>query len=662
VRCRPWLVPITQNHQAASLPHCMLQFGQLLQLQWKPHQQLTTLATALSNRRTILHAHNCLMLTTPPALLIACRLDLLPNPALAIITRKAGRHTRRTCKPLRDAYPLDCGICLDGVATAADITSLLTLNPQRFSHITALQLTAPPDSTAYSAGLLKAVARSFPQLGNLRFSSWPATRGKHLAHLSLLAPCLTALTLPARIGGSPQVVAASLLKLTALHTLSLPGAFGGNASEVARLSGLKQLQHLDLQHHGEGYGLAADSFLPALRALSGLTGLAISPPLQFNLDPAALDVLRTSLPRLSALTLIATTMPRSALAGNAPRPEAEVIAALGHRTALTRLALGIPARGHGLELRALSSLRQLGRLCAGGRWLVDNLLPDRPPGLTLCGATALTALHLTGHWSPSIHDVVTLPSNLARVADTLKVLHLTLAWLPASYFQEHAESWRQLAELRLVDVALDCLGSSCENHGIHLGKLSNLEVLEVSNSFDAQVRLERIHDLPQLTRLRDLTLGFCELSEWAGAIGDEDIWTCLLPLRHSLTRVQLRGFLDENHDSGIEGRGLQVVGMLSCLKELRLCNLEVLTSPQLHEYLLPLPASLRRLQLQCDDELPAEPLAAVQAAANRQDCAVRVGGLAGVNEDGPDCSERKLGGYYCSQRWTKRLPNILWHW
>jgi hypothetical protein len=178
---------------------------------------------------------------------------LLPDPALAIITRKAGRHTRRACKRLRDVYPLDCGLRLDGVTSATHISSLLTLQPQRFHHISSLQLTASTGGTAFSADVLKAVARAFPQLGDLCFSSVGSICSNHLAHLEPLATCLRVLTLPPTVD-SPSRAVSCLLQLSSLRALSLPGTFGDCAPEVARLSELQQLRHLEVRDSKLGVG------------------------------------------------------------------------------------------------------------------------------------------------------------------------------------------------------------------------------------------------------------------------------------------------------------------------------------------------------------------------------------------------------------------------
>jgi hypothetical protein len=549
-----------------------------------------------------------------PTTLPACRLRFLPDDVLDIIARNAGRPARRACKMLHDAYgPLDCGLRLEDVTTAADITSLLTLHPQRLSHITALQLTAPPGHTAYSADFLEAVARSFPQLGNLRFPSGASMRGDHLSQLRPLAPSLTSLMLPPTVD-SPSKAVASLLGLTSLHTLTLPGTFAVT-SEVGRLSDLKQLQHLDLQHRA-GLLLAPAHVLPALRTLSGLTSLAIRPTM-VDFDHDSRDMLRTALPCLSALTLLVDV--RFQHQGNNAPTASELVAALGHRTALTSLSLAISCtvlQPHGDGLGALSSLG-LARLRLEGSWLVDELLRGAAAAAHGGALSALTRLHLAACCG--------IPRKLRRVAPNLKAFSLSNARVAnsATCFQGNAQTWGQLTELRLVNVTVESPG---EGHGgIGLGKMSNLEVLEISNQCTMHIHPD-IQEMRQLTRLRELSLRCCDLPRCPHAVNDKDIRRSLLLLRQ-LTRLELGGLWKDPAASRVKaGQGLAVVRRLSRLKELRLCNLAVLTKPRLPRYLLPLPASLRRLELECGDELRSEVLAAVQAATDMQDCALRVGG------------------------------------
>jgi hypothetical protein len=65
-----------------------------------------------------------------------------------------------------------------------------------------------------------------------------------------------------------------------------------------------------------------------------------------------------------------------------------------------------------------------------------------------------------------------------------------------------------------------------------------------------------------------------------------------------------------------------VVGRLTCLRELVLCKLHALWSTALLEYLLPLPGSLRKLELECSELMgpDTDVWAELQAAAAAQDC------------------------------------------
>jgi hypothetical protein len=376
------------------------------------------------------------------------------------------------------------------------------------------------------------------------------------------------------------------------------------------------------------------------RTLSGLTSLAMRRHL-FDFDPDSFDMLRTSLPRLSALTFVVGDR----LNISDPRPgyewhegdqwAADAVAALAHRSALTSLELYVPG-GYGLEELAVLRLGRLSLEVMTEAREIEKLL-CRIPASVDSDLVALTHLHL-GNFDHGIRDLIRLPRNLHQVAPHLKVFSASSACMYTDYFssqaqlqiscsgQEQVQPWRQLTELRLVDSRIKCHYGDATNVGtLGLGAMANLEVLEISNvgTYEDCDIQPVLRELRQLTRVRELSLNYLvgeyRIPRWAGP--HVSVREILLPLQHSLTRLELGGSAAADL---IEGPGLE---RLSRLRELRLCgNLEALASPLLqpHCYLLPLPASLRRLELACS-RLHEELLAAVQAAANKQECALRVG-------------------------------------
>jgi hypothetical protein len=120
--------------------------------------------------------------------------------------------------------------------------------------------------------------------------------------------------------------------------------------------------------------------------------------------------------------------------------------------------------------------------------------------------------------------------------------------------------------------------------------------------------------LAGLSRLLDLALTAWECptdkpGDKEGVLGDVHAWQLLTPC-HTLTCLVLGDSKCADTLRSMEGPGLAMVGRLMCLHHLALCNMSVLDNSCLHEYLLPLPASLRRLELESDAVLPG-----VQASA-----------------------------------------------
>jgi hypothetical protein len=138
-----------------------------------------------------------------------------------------------------------------------------------------------------------------------------------------------------------------------------------------------------------------------------------------------------------------------------------------------------------------------------------------------------------------------------------------------------------------------------------------------------------------LYRLRELLVNFASVRECdqdKEDVRDAELWRALLPISGTLTRLVLGrrevdywGEVYEEHRAkawGVEGPGLAVVGRLTCLRELVLCKLHALGSPALLEYLLPLPGSLRKLELHSNMGMGPDTAVweGLQAAAASQDC------------------------------------------
>jgi hypothetical protein len=574
-------------------------------------------------------------------LLVACRLKALPADVLPTIARKAGRPARRACRLLSDAHgPLACGLRLDGVSGARELLAMAALRPRRFDHITSLVLARPNpagQSPLHPTGRLPPLYRALPSLSSLCVAHH--VDATDLAGLAALAPRLTALTLLRPAGGDARL--SNLLALTGLHSLAIPllswalqtARHEGDTIALAlprvlqalgSLSCLRALKWLDEEEAMLSPLPAATIFTP-LGVLRGLTSLQIRPGMG-TWDQGAVDTLRTGFPELSTLALH-LRKPRRAI-------DPAVITALAQRTALTSLQLTLSlysevGRQSLSELRRLSTLPQLGHLSVEAEPGVEQILQVLSP------ATALTSLHLGGYYP---HDADT--EAFCALSQHLKELTFVSPTFSKRLLDMHMGCLPLVTRLRLVDVALVFHDSQqpLEGYGrpvyvdepsLGLGQASSLEVLEVSSRAfgGGGGNLEAtLHEIAGLSRLRDFTLTVGEPYDVTSTQADfRDVHLMqLAPLCNSLTRLVLGGI---GHAGGllyVEGAGLGVVGRLTRLRQLKLFNMAVLENPCLHEYLLPLPASLRRLELGSDGVLPGVQ-ASLQAAARGQDCAVRFG-------------------------------------
>jgi hypothetical protein len=536
------------------------------------------------------HHHQCANPTPiPPP---ARRLKSLPADVLPTIAGKAGRPARRACRLLGDAYgPLDCGLRVDGPIGAYELLGMVALNTRRFDHITSLVLTAPKSTEegeevcACPEGLLPALCTALPTLTAL--TTPHSLSNADVAGLAPLARHLTALKLPTG-NYDYSCGVASLLALTGLRSLAIPlhsWAAGPEERQLQALSGLCQLRALEWLSEDLFSGDAATWFVP-LRVLSGLTSLLIRPAIG-TWDQAALETLREAFPRLSALALLVESDGTEAPADGA------VLAALAGRTALTSLQLCIENfDGRTPDLWCMSALQQLADLsvvvtpCRGMEQVVDVAM----------GMGLLTSLHLQGY-----HPNNVTSEHLALLARHLKNLSFSHSRFSAGAFALHMACLTLVTSLKLARVSLG-LNPFVEDE-LGQGRLSNLEVLEITSDEMGSSGASQRHMLKHLagmSRLRDLTLTASKpdgtLRRADEVLQDVHLWQ-LLPLCHTLTRLVLGGVSSTEVLAHIVGPGLGVVGRLTRLRELTLCNMAVLESHCLHDYLLPLPASLRRLEV-----------------------------------------------------------------
>jgi hypothetical protein len=548
--------------------------------------------------------------TTTCPHLPACRLKALPAGVQSTIARTAGRPARRACRLLSDAYgPLDGGLRMDGVDDAQELLGMVALSPHRFDCVTSLVLVARP-TTVCPAGCIPALCTALPKLSSMY--SVIRIHGADVAALAPLVPHLTSLVLAAHAhmgAGLGSLVP----RLTWLRSLALPlASWCHNQTVQHELQVLSSLRHLQALEWlgGEGSVASAALWLPPLRALSGLTSLLIRPALH-SWDEAAVDALRMGFPELVAVALKLDLEEAEGLRQAA-------VAALAAHTTLTTVQLDTRHVAQVVDLGCLSALHQLGKLAvtADHDGATDQILEAARH------ATGLTSLQLQPYY-PSAEAAST---HFPALAANLKDLRLAAADLRGHMFPVHMCALYGVTKLALESVVLD---PTDPQEPLGLG---NLEVLELclTSCVRGGAVLQALQ-LARLSGLRDLTLDGDALPDdrpWTGdsgvVLGDVHLWQ-LLPLSSTLARLVLGGtggcFGALNN---IQGPGLAVVGRLTCLQHLALRGMAVLGSPCMHESLLPLPASLRRLELQTDAVAPGV-LACLQAAARGQDCVVRVG-------------------------------------
>jgi hypothetical protein len=225
-------------------------------------------------------------------------------------------------------------------------------------------------------------------------------------------------------------------------------------------------------------------------------------------------------------------------------------------------------------------------------------------------------------------DIMANRLHFAPPVLNLKDLSLANLFFPQGKLLLLMRSVTGITRLALVGAVLELRNPE---EPLGLSELGNLEVLQLClGGFEGEGAVQQVllGELAGLSRLQDLTLGAGvepeqEVGDADVVMGDVYLWQ-LLPLCSTLTRLVLDGMLGAGIVLSIRGPGLAVVGRLTCLHQLKLSSMDVLESPCLDGYLLPLPASLRRLELECNEVAPGV-CSRLQAAARRQDCAVSVG-------------------------------------
>jgi hypothetical protein len=559
------------------------------------------------------------------------RLAALPSDVQSTIYHKAGRHTREVGPHWRDTYgALSCGVQLEGITTKDDIENVLAFNPHRFHHTTALRLRTTrlpgaPFSPDFPAGVIRALPPAFPKLQSLQVSSLylGIVAADDLQSLTPLRSCLTSLALPEV---APILTAiAGMTCLTALRSLSFhwhPPLEGFDAAEGMRLlSYLPHLQQLHYPSHPSSSSCPAATLLPALRTMD-LTDLGLNLYLH-GWDLAAIDALRTALPRLSALTLIMDFEGSFHDPGPDPVSNHAVMAALAQRRALRSLSLDVQYLSEaGHHLGSLSALRLAElRVQAGGddAQKVEALLEAMAVQRTLTNLSINKERMDTVELSEAaLRSLAALVPRMQRFALSVVVEH------QAALF-DVLGSMLQLTVLELFghqaagggDEPTPAAGDEGEGDraACQLARLTALEELNVA--FDAsQLMRPVLQALPALTNLRQLGIG-CNNEDDPPAALDPYMWNVTY-VQRSLTHLAL----SMHHLSGPTLAG--ILCRMTALQQLELSCMPVLMDPQLLQYLLPLPPTLRVLGVNLG-ALPPEVQAGLQAAALLQRGGLSVG-------------------------------------
>jgi hypothetical protein len=564
------------------------------------------------------------------------RLQALPAGPLSLITRAAGRPSRRASKQLLDAYgPLDCGLRLINVDDLASVLAMLAQNRRPYTHTKAMSLQdiytgAEPSNEQICSNFVAAISTAFPLLQSLSLPPCAccASCQPSLSHLTALSSSLTSLTVP----GVPELAAAlqRMQPLTHLRTLTVSAegmAPSGSSAEfqamMDELNSLPQLQQLHLCDTERRTvhlrrQLSAAAHLPSLRCAENLTHLSCGLHL-VEWDDAAIRTLSSGLPRLSSLALNIGAF------GLAPDPTATILEAISQHTALTALDLDLdhPHSDH-CTFEVLSSLRLRScRMHLGQNCDTASLLE----ALGVQGSLRQLRLDCeVQEWMAGTLDSTCL-QHLARLAGTLELLDLELPVDPAANLLEAVGKLTNLKALRLAYLPGAQAAAWVTSDVTCLAQLRSLAALEVADNgagFVAAV----VGSASGLVGLKELKLcgpGWDKYgwgSEDTQYITGSDLWQ-LLPLQPHLTRLVLA---ELQH---VVGPGCEALRVMVGLQQLDLIGMRI---SALHLHLLPLPPSLRIIHVywldyglgQAEEDNEDLAVATLREAGRRQDCTVQV--------------------------------------
>jgi hypothetical protein len=382
---------------------------------------------------------------------------------------------------------------------------------------------------------------------------------------------------------------------------------------LGRLPHLQQLHYdhvPDLDNPDASNAITASSLLPSLRSLD-LTDLHIQTALS-DWDYAASNTLRTAMPHLSALTIFHdfSGEPQEVDASNPATNHCEM-AALAQRTALWSLTLDLrwlSPQHH--NLGSLSALQLRDLLVHADSELVETGRLDALMGAMAVQRT-LTGLMIDGSDdtdTPELSDAGL--DSLETLAGSLQRLYICAGvGVGGSRCFDVLARLSCLTKLEVVGCdAPDAL--ACPQAVGQLSVLTALRVLRVDA--DAHMVKALLGCLAALSNLKQLGV-----FSYSPSAMDSDVLLGA-SLHRTLTHLGLC------MGASLSGPGLQaILGDLTRIHHLELNNTPAdPEDPHLHKSLLPLPPTLRVLQCK---PAGAAARAAIQAAADRQDCVLMFG-------------------------------------
>jgi hypothetical protein len=607
----------------------------------KPHISKRTAATWCSNAGdqphsvayTLIAAPHCSLYdacgctcgqhqtNTPTTHCSPYRLQELPRLPLQEVAREVGRPARQISKQLLEAYgQLQCGLRLE-YFTPAQLLRILQQQCGRLGGITTLELANILDARHHRVfrdsgwvrqdqqqqlhDVLTAIPPAFGTLQSLDMSEAPGLVGCAAAAMAFLAPlssCLSSLKLRVAASQSsdplpppalPHFAALRRLVITIISTMS--------KEDVARwleaLSSMPALVHLEVAFQAFR-SMNVELWLPGLsRSTPQLTSLALGSTCGW--DTAAVAVLEHGLADLKSLSISLDDDEEDlAVLGG-------VLPALAGRKGLTSLSLEQLLEHWELPQPVPASLQvadwTLDVSCHEGQQTVEWLLEALPcqtglTSLTLClpdGGAAAEVLHCS---------LLAMPPTLVRLK-----LWCDYTGFDAASVMDGISRQRGLEELCML--CNNTVEAWPQEAALKLAAMTQLRVLEL---ICCSLPAGFMPVLAGLTGLRDLKLDERHQEEEA-QLTDASL-LCLHPLQH-LTRLQLWC------STGVEGPGLAVVRQLGALHELDV-TLEDEVVEQLHHWLLPLPARLRKLFVHATSGREVRVDGALLAAAKLHGCVV----------------------------------------